>query len=188
MGVGDDELDTGQAGGDERAQEGQPAGAVLGGGDVQPEDLAVSVGIDVDRDQRVNVQDAATFADLLGQCVDPDERIRSVVQGPVTEGADLFVQVLGHRADLGLAQLCHAKGLGKFLDPAGRDPEQVGGGHHQDQGLLGPATSFQKPVREVTAAAELGDGQLHRAGPGVPLARAIPVAMVDAFVTGPFPT
>lgn len=31
--VGDDELDAGQAAGDQRAQEDQPAGAVLGGGD-----------------------------------------------------------------------------------------------------------------------------------------------------------
>jgi hypothetical protein len=71
--VGDDELDAGQAAGDQSAQECQPAGAVLGGGDVQAEDLAVPVGVDADRDQRMTVDDAAALADLLGQCVDPDE-------------------------------------------------------------------------------------------------------------------
>lgn len=44
---------------------------------------------------------------------------------------------------LGLRQLRDAEGLGKFLDAAGSDTEQVGGGDHRDQGLLGPASSFQ---------------------------------------------
>ena len=65
--------DTGQAAGDQRAQEGHPAGAVLRGGDVQAEDLAVPVGVDADRDQGVNVDDATALANLLGQHVDPDE-------------------------------------------------------------------------------------------------------------------
>lgn len=38
-------------------QECRPAGAVLGGGDVQ--DLAVSAGVDADRDQSMVVDDAA---------------------------------------------------------------------------------------------------------------------------------
>ncbi len=44
-------LDAGHAAGDQGAQEGQPAGAVLGGGHVQAEDLALAVGVDADRDQ-----------------------------------------------------------------------------------------------------------------------------------------
>ena len=60
-----------------RAQERQPAGAVLGGGDVHAEDLAVPVGVDADGDQRVDVDDPAALADLLGQRVDPDERVRA---------------------------------------------------------------------------------------------------------------
>ncbi|GAA3228032.1 hypothetical protein GCM10020256_39880 [Streptomyces thermocoprophilus] len=165
----------------ERRKASQP-GAVLGGGDVQAEDLAVAVGVDADRDQGVDVDDAAALADLLGERVDPDERVRAGVQGPVTEGCDLLVQVLGHRADLGLRQLRHPEGLGELLDPAGGDTEQVGGGDHRDQGLLGPAAALEKPVREVAALPQLGNGELDGPGAGVPLARAIAVAMVDAFL------
>lgn len=165
----------------ERRKASQPA-PVLGGGDVQAEDLAVTVGVDADRDQCVDVDDPAAFADLLGERIDPDERVRAGVQGPVAEGCDLIVQVLGHRADLGLGQLGDAEGLGELLDSAGGDPEQVGGGDHRDQGLFGPATSFQQPVREVAALPQLGDGELDGPGAGVPLARAIAVAMVDSFL------
>jgi hypothetical protein len=64
VGVGDDRLDAGQAAGGQGAQEGEPAGAVLGGGDVDAEDLAVPVGVDADRDQCVDVDDAAALADV----------------------------------------------------------------------------------------------------------------------------
>ncbi|SDN16246.1 hypothetical protein SAMN05216259_1035 [Actinacidiphila guanduensis] len=100
MGVGDDELDTGKTAGGQRSQEGEPAGAVLGGGDVEAEDFAVPIGVDSDRHQRVDVDDPAFLADLLGQGVDPDERVRAGVQRSVAERGDLLVQVLGHRAHL----------------------------------------------------------------------------------------
>jgi hypothetical protein len=82
--VGDDVLDAGQAAGDQGAQEGQPAGAVLDGGYIQAEDLAQAVGIDADGDQGVHVDDAATLADLPGQGVDPDEGVGAGVQRTVT--------------------------------------------------------------------------------------------------------
>lgn len=52
----------------------------------------------------------------------------------------------------------------------------------QDEGLVGPAASFEEPVREATALAHLGNGQRNGPGPRGPLARAISVAVVDAFV------
>jgi hypothetical protein len=48
-----------------------------------------------DRDQRVDVDDAAAFAHLPGQRVHPDECVGAGVQGPVTERGNLSVQVLG---------------------------------------------------------------------------------------------
>jgi hypothetical protein len=98
--VGDHQPNPGQAASGQGAQEREPAGAVLAGGDVDVEDLAVAVGVDADRDQGVDVDDAASLADLLGQCVDPDERVRPLVQRRVAERGDLLVQVLGHRTDL----------------------------------------------------------------------------------------
>jgi hypothetical protein len=45
VGVGGDQRDTGQAAGDQVAEEGQPAGAVFTGSEVQAEDLPGSVGV-----------------------------------------------------------------------------------------------------------------------------------------------
>lgn len=97
----------------------------------------MTVGVDTDRDQRVDVDDAAALADLLRQRVDPDEGIGVGLQWPVAESGELLIQVLGHRGDLGFRQLSDAERPGEFLDAAGRDTEQVGGGDHRDQGLLG---------------------------------------------------
>lgn len=83
-----------------------------------------------------------------------------------------------HGADLGLRKLGDPEGLGEFLEPAVADAQQVGGRHHRDQGLLRPPPAFEKPVREVTALAQLGDGEFDRSRPGVPLARAVAVAVV----------
>jgi ribosomal protein S16 len=44
---------------------------------------AGTVGVDADRDQRVHVDDAAAFADLLSQGINPDERVRTLVQQAV---------------------------------------------------------------------------------------------------------
>ncbi|MGX1471218.1 UNVERIFIED_CONTAM: hypothetical protein RKD50_000026 [Streptomyces canus] len=106
-----------------------------------------------------------------------------MVKGSVAERGDLLVEVLGHRADLGLRQLGDPEGFGEFLDPAGGDAEQVGGGDHRDQGLFGPSAPFEQPVQEViTALPQLGNGEFDGAGAGVPLAWAVAVAVVDAFV------
>ena len=80
MGIGDRQRDPGQAAGHQAAQERQPAGAVLAGDDVQAEDLPVPVGVDPDRDQGVHVDGPAVLADLLGQRVQPQERVRAGVQ------------------------------------------------------------------------------------------------------------
>ncbi len=140
------------------------------------------VGVDPDRDQRVDVDDAAALTDLLGQRVHPDERVGPGVERPVAERGDLLVEMLGHRADLGLRHLGDAEGFGELLDPARGNAQQVGGGDHTDQGLLGPAAALEEPAREVTALTQLGDGEFDGAGAGIPLARAISVAVVDAFV------
>ena len=79
VGVGGDEPDPGQAAGGEVAEERQPAGAVLAGGDLDAEDLAVPVGVDAGRDQCVDRHDPATLADLEHQRVGGHERERAGV-------------------------------------------------------------------------------------------------------------
>ena len=76
MGIGGDQLDPGQAAGDQVAEEGQPAGTVLAGGDLQAKDLAVPVRVDPGRDQRVHRHHPAALADLEHQRVGGHERER----------------------------------------------------------------------------------------------------------------
>jgi hypothetical protein len=64
VGVGGHQRHAGQATGGQVAEEHQPAGAVLSGGDLQPQDLPVPVGVDPGREQGVHVDDAAALADL----------------------------------------------------------------------------------------------------------------------------
>ena len=59
MGVSGDELDPTQAAGGQVAQERQPTGAVLAGGQVNTEDHPVAVGIDASGDQGVDTDDPA---------------------------------------------------------------------------------------------------------------------------------
>jgi hypothetical protein len=62
------------------------------------------------------------------------------------------------------------------VDLAGRHAVDIGLLDDRDQRLLGPPARLQKR-REVAALAQLGDGQLDRADPGVPLARPVAVAV-----------
>ena len=88
MGVGGDQPDPGQAASDEVAEEREPAGAVLTGGDLDAEDLTVPIGIDTGSHKGMDRDDPATFAHLQHQRVRGHERERAGIgQGP---GAELF--------------------------------------------------------------------------------------------------
>jgi hypothetical protein len=78
--VGGDQRDPGKAAGDQTAQERQPAGAVLAAGHVQAEDLALAVGVDPDREQRVDQDAPAELADLQRKRVQSHKRVRAGVQ------------------------------------------------------------------------------------------------------------
>ena len=94
VGIGGDQFDPRKAAGGQRPQEGQPAGPVLGGGDVNPEDLAVALGVDPDRDQRVHVDHTPLFTDLEDQGVGGHEGVRAGVEGPGAERFDGGVRAL----------------------------------------------------------------------------------------------
>jgi hypothetical protein len=166
--VTDHELDAGQAAG-QLAQERQPARPVLPGSYVEAEDLAVAVGVVGGGDQGVHVDHTAVLADLDRERVDPAKRVRAGVQRPVAERGDLGVEVRGHLTDLRTRQGLDPQLFGQPFHPPGGHAEQVGGGHHGDQGLLGPAAMGQQPLRKVGAVAQLGHGELDGPGAGVPL-------------------
>jgi collagen type II alpha len=188
VGVGDDQLHPGQAAGDQPAQKRQPPGAVLGGGDIQAEDLPVPVGVDPGRDQRVHVHHPPGLAHLHRERVHPHERVRPLIQGALAERADLGVEVGGHLADLRAGQRLHPELFGEPLHPPRADPEQVGGGHHGDQGLLGPAAVSQQPVGKERALPQLGHRELDGPRAGVPLPSPVAVAPVRPLLAALTPT
>lgn len=82
--------------GDQVAEEREPAGAVLAGGDLHTEHLAVAVGIDTGRDKGMDRYDPATLTQLQHQRVRGQERER---QGVVeSAGAELFDVAVGSLA------------------------------------------------------------------------------------------
>ena len=138
------------------------------GDDVHAEDLPLPVGVDPGRDHHCDGDHPAALADLLGQRVHPHIGVGAGVQRPGAERLDLRVQHLGHPGHLRLGDPGDAERLDQLVHPPGRDPEQVAGGDHADQRLLGAAPAVQQPVREVRPRPQLRDRQLDRAGPGVP--------------------
>jgi hypothetical protein len=95
MGVRDHQLDPGQTTSDQVAQKRRPAGAVLGGEDVDAEDLAVAVGVTCSGQHAGDVDDPAGLAALDRQRVHPHIRVGAGVQRPSPERRHLTVQALG---------------------------------------------------------------------------------------------
>jgi hypothetical protein len=102
VGVGDHQLHPGQATGDQVTQEAHPAGAVLTGEHVHPEELPVTIGVHPGRHHAGDVDDPAGLAALDRQCVHPDVGVGAGVQRPGPERRHLAVQGLGEFGDLRL--------------------------------------------------------------------------------------
>jgi hypothetical protein len=80
--------------------------------------------------------------------------------------------------DLALADALHAERLDQFVNGAGGDPLDVGLLDHRRQCLLGQPARLEE-AGKIAAFAQLRNPQLDRAGPGMPVAVAIAVALVD---------
>ena len=126
-----------------------------------------------------DVDGAPAFATLHDEGVEGDVRVRAHIKRPGAEVLDDLVKALGEPRDLALAHPLDAELLHQLLDPAGGDAGEVGVGDHRHERLLRPAARLQKPVREVAALAQLRDGELDRADPGVPIALPVAVTAVD---------
>ena len=107
--------------------------------------------------------------------VDPDVG-PVALDRPVEEGLHPLVDLLAQPADLALGDAAHAHGLDQVVDRAGRDALDVGLLDDRGQRLLGHPARLEE-AREVAALAQLGDAQLDRAGPGLPVPVAIAVAL-----------
>lgn len=114
-------------------EERQPARTVLGGVDLQAQDLPIPLGVDTGSDQGRDLDHPAALADLHRQRVGGDERVRPGVQRVGAERLDLRVEVLRHRRDLRLRQPRDAQRGHQLLQPPSGHPEQVGGGHDRHQ-------------------------------------------------------
>jgi hypothetical protein len=127
MGVGDGQLDAGQAAGDQGAQELAPERFGLRDADVEADDLAAGDHVGL-------ACDAAAVADLFDLGVSEQVGV-AALQRPRPERLDLLVEQPGDPADLGLADP-QAEALDELIDAAGRDAADVGLLDRRDQRLL----------------------------------------------------
>ena len=175
MGVRDHQLDAAQATAGELAQKGGPERLGLRGADIHAEDLAPAVAVDPDRDDHGGRDDAALLAHLHVGGVDP--QVGPVaLDRPAQEGLHPLVDLLAQPRDLALGDAAHPHGLDEIVDRTGGDALNVSLLHHGGERLLGHPARLQE-AWEVAALAQLGDAQLHRSGPGLPVPLAIAVAL-----------
>ena len=100
MGVGDDELDAGQASRPQAPQERHPRGAVFARGDVDPEHLPAPFRVHRGGDGGDHVDDASALTTLDHERVDPQVGVGALVQGPASELLDNLVEARGEGAHL----------------------------------------------------------------------------------------
>src|SRR5678815_2726457 len=93
------------------------------------------------------------------------------------EGLYPFIDLATEPRDLRLADPVHAHGLDQLIHRTGRDALDVGFLDHRGQRLL-PHPAWFEEAGEVAAMAQLRDAQFDRAGPGLPIAVAIAIAVV----------
>ena len=134
------------------------------------------VGVAGSSDQHRGVADPPALTDLHRQRIDPHKQIRAGVQGPAAPGRHQFVQLAADPRHLRLGDPLQAHRAGQVIDPPGRPPFHITLHHHRGQRPLGPPARLQQR-REVAALPQLGDRQLNRPDPGVPVPWPIPIAV-----------
>src|SRR6266511_4293171 len=79
-----------------------------------------------------------------------------------------MIELLGHLGDPALGDPLDPELPHQALDPTRRDASEVGLADDLDEGPLGAPARLEQPVGEVATLPQLRDGQIDRAGPGVP--------------------
>src|SRR6266508_1823826 len=179
--IGDHELHTGEASYHEVPEERRPARAVLGGEDVEAQDLPPPVAVDRRPHHRGHGADPTGLPAPDLERIEPHVRVRAAVEGPGPERLDLLVQVLGEGGNLRLGDALDAERLHQSVHPPSGDALHVALRHHLHEGPLRAPAGLHEPGGEVASGPELRHEQVHRSGPGVALARAVPVAAVHSI-------
>ena len=172
----DHERDAVEAPSAQVAQEVTPEGLVLAVAQGESQDLAVAVEADPGRDHDGPRDHSPAHAGLDVGGVEED-----VGEGAVGEaaGAELLESLVHLRADprdlaLGEPGL-DPQSAHQVVDLAGGDPVDVGLDHDGVEGLVDASPALEH-ARKERALAQLGDLQVHVAGPGRERAGTVPVA------------
>ena len=151
----------------------------LGLADVDREDLAAAGLMHAMGDDERLGDHAAAVADLLDLGVEEQIRV-AALERAVPERLDVLIQRRADPAHL-RARDPQPERLDQLVDPAGRNAAHIGLLDNRQQRLLGTPARLQK-AREVAALPQLRDLQLDLAGPGVPTAGPIAIAVRRAVI------
>jgi hypothetical protein len=116
--VGDDELHALEPARSQPAQEGQPPGAVLGGDDVEAQDLAAAIVVHADGDEARDVHDAAALAALQNERVEPQVREAAARQRAFPEALHDAVELPSRAATPGSSTASRSRAPGRGLRPS----------------------------------------------------------------------
>ncbi len=179
MRVRDHQLDPAQPPARELAQELRPEGFGLGGPDVQTQNLAATVAVDADGDDRSDRDDPVVLAHFYIGRVDPE--VGPVpLQRAVEKALHFLVDLFAQPRHLALRNAVHPHRLDQIIDRPRRNSLHIGFLNDRCQRLLGHPARLQK-TGKIAALAQLRDAQFHRARPGVPVALAVAVALRQPF-------
>jgi hypothetical protein len=176
--VGDDQLHADQAAGDQAPDELRPERLGLRLADVQADDLPPAGLVHAVGDDHALALHPATVTHLLHLGVEEQVQV-AALQRPGAKRLDLLVQAGADAADLTAAD-AQPETLDELVHAAGRHPAHIGLLDHRQQRLFRALARLQE-AREIRAPPDLGDLQLDRPGPRLPLARPIAIAMRRAI-------
>lgn len=111
-----------------------------------------------------------------GRCPYSQHLCRPSLLAPTATITATLVELFTQPTDLALGDAIHTKRFDQIVHRAGRNALDVGLLDYRLQRPLGHPTGF-KGTRKVVAVAQLWDPQFYSAGPRLPVARAVSVAL-----------